>query len=257
MKKLYFLVIALVIGFAANSQCIIDTTNHTLGFTPPDSTAPPIHRGTALDSTFVAQVYVPASVSQAPVTVTIYWIDITSISGLPTGITYAKNPTNDTIFGGGRACILLSGTTMDPVGTYPLTFDGFVRFKATPFINNDTTFTIAQLNTLGAAAGINFGYKVKVAGGVGINEINEELNNALQVIPNPNNGRFEIKLNYNGTIDGTLSVVDVTGRTVYNRNLEATSFYSDEVNLSGLAKGLYAVKLQTANGFASKMVSVE
>ena len=246
----------LSIGFAS-AQCVVDTTNTQLGITPPDSVFPRILDNVALDNSYVAQVYVPVTFTYSIVTVTIYWIDITSVTGFPTGITYAKTPNKDTIFGGNRQCIKLSGTTNDPAAKYPLTFNGFVRFKAPPFIANDTTFTIAQLNALASGGGFNFGYSVTVLNPAGINDINADLTAAMQVVPNPNNGMFDVKFNYHGMLQGDLKVIDITGREVYSQPLNTDGLYTTAIDLSKFSKGIYSVQLRTEQGLASKIVSVQ
>src|SRR5258707_15847392 len=99
MKKLYFLLFAfLVMGSSLSAQCVVDNNDTVVGITPPDSLFPVITRGVQLDNSYVAQVYVPMNVTVMGFQATVYWIDISSVTGFPNGITYSRNPTNDTIF---------------------------------------------------------------------------------------------------------------------------------------------------------------
>ena len=99
-----------------SAQCIIDTTNTVVGFTPD----PPgnITQGVAYTQT--VQVYIPASYSGF----NIDSVHISSIGGLPTGITYVPNPASGTVKGGKNGALCFSGTTNDTVGTYTCAFNG-------------------------------------------------------------------------------------------------------------------------------------
>ena len=253
MKKIFTLVVAfMALNFAVKAQdvCVVDNTNTVFGITPNDSLAPPIIRGVAFDT--VAQIYVPSSYTVnyqgIPVTATIHWLNIDSVTGFPTGINFQRNPgVSDTIYGGGRQCILLSGNTMDTVGTYNINFFGHVRITALIY---DTTVPLSLVAS-------QFGYFLKVEGGVGIHNVGSTFNASLNVFPNPTSGKFDLTLKNVGTVNGDIVVMDMTGRRVYTQKLEAAGFYNTSIDLSGFAKGLYTVQVRTAEGTASKNISVE
>ena len=258
MKKFaaIFFIFLLSMGWAS-AQCRVDTTNTVLGFSPPDSLFPHILKGVPLDSTYVAQAYVPASFTVSGFAITIHWITITSVTGFPTGITYSKSPLNDTIYGGNRACVLLSGVTTDTPGVYPLEFVGNV-FVTVPILG-DKYYTLHELDSMAASqpGAPSFGYKLKEVDPAGINDINNDLTAAMQVSPNPNNGKFEVKFNYNGKLKGELKVIDVTGREIYTQQLNTDGLYATSIDLSSFSKGIYSVQLRTDSGLASKIVSVQ
>ena len=58
-------------------------------------------------------------------------------------------------------------------------------------------------------------------------------------------------------LNGEIVITDVTGRKVYTEQLDAVGFYSSSIYLSQFSKGLYTLQLRTANGFASKNISIE
>lgn len=60
---------------------------------------------------------VPTSVTVNGASYPIQKIKVNSITGFPSGITYQCNPSNCTVNGGNRGCILISGTSASP-GTY-------------------------------------------------------------------------------------------------------------------------------------------
>jgi hypothetical protein len=255
MKKLFtllFAIVALSIAGTAQNVCTVDNNNTKFGITPNDTTAPHIIRGTAFDT--VAQIYVPDSVQYMGYTATILWLNIDSVNNFPTGITFQRNPlTSDTILGGGRQCILLSGTTMDPVGQYNLNFFGHVRVHVVIVAGVfaiDTTVSLAQV-------GSQFGYFLTVDGGVGIHDIGSNFNSSLNVYPNPTSGKFDLTLSNVDNVNGEVAVYDMTGRKVYAQKVEALGFYNTSIDLSGFAKGIYSVQVRTEKGVATKNISVE
>ncbi len=260
MKKLFTLFIAIIsLSLAAIAQdvCVVDNSNNVFGISPNDTTAPHIVRGVPYDT--VAQIYVPTSYTinynGTPITATILWLNIDSVNNFPTGTNFARNTgTSDTIYGGQRQCIRISGTTMDTAGVYNLNFYGHVHVVVLIY---DTIVSLQQLSAFGGQGGPSFGYFLTVDGGAGINDISASFNAALNVYPNPTNGKFDLTLKNIGTIDGEIVVMDMTGRRVYNQKLDATGFYSTSIDLSHFAKGLYTVQVRTANGIAAKNISVE
>lgn len=254
MKKIFTLFVAVMaLSIAAKSQnvCTVDTSNMRFGITPNDTTAPHIVRGSAFDT--VAQIYVPDSITYMGYTANIIWLNIDSVTNFPTGITHTYNPgVSDTIYGGGRQCIKLSGTTMDAVGQYNLAFHGHVRVHVVIALGFgiDTTVSLAQV-------GSQFGYFLTVDGGVGINDVGQNFNSSLNVYPNPNNGQFEVSLSNVDNVNGDIAVYDMTGREVFTQKVEAIGFYNTSIDLSGFAKGLYTVQVRTEKGVASKKISVE
>lgn len=257
MKNLYLaLILSFVSLVSVNAQCVIDVSNTNLGVSPPDSLFPVIISGQALDNSYVAQIHVPNQANLQGINATVYYIAIFSVSGMPSGITYTRNPNADTIFAGNNACIQLDGLTNDPAGEYPLTFTGVVKVN-TQF-TGDTVIPLAILNLLAAQAGTpGFGYKLKVEDPSSVNSISEELNAAMQVVPNPSNGRFEVRFNYFDKMEGELRVLDVTGKTVYAEQINSNGPHNSNIDLSGIAKGMYLVQMKTAKGIAVKKITIE
>jgi hypothetical protein len=264
MKKIFtFFIAILALSAATNAQtvCTIDTTNVKFGISPNDTTAPHVIRGAAFDT--VAQIYVPGTYAITymgfPVSITINWIVIDTVTGFPAGITYAENAgAIDTIYGGHRQCMRISGTTMAPQGTYNLAFTGSVNITA-PQPVGTTTYTIAKLDSEAAASGQGnpLGYFLTVDAGVGIHDIGSNFNSSLNVYPNPTNGKFDLSLTNIDKVDGDIFVYDMTGRRVYSQKVDAIGFYSTSIDLGNCAKGLYTVQVRTANGVAAKNISVE
>ncbi len=107
--------------------------------------------------------YSPDSVDYLGTISYIYWTDIDTILGFPTGITYSKYPNADTIPQGGRQCVRISGTTTDTTGTYQLIYVGTLHISL-PFLGGDTVLTIQELDSDLLQFGVNaiFAYALTV-----------------------------------------------------------------------------------------------
>ena len=264
MKKIYSLLAAIIL-FAglAQAQCTVDQTNTTF-FTPAEDSIPCIIQGTPFSQ--VIQIHIPASVdahqfiAAAPVgfiILTINYVKIDSIAGFPSGITAALNPISGQFNGGTNGCVHLSGTTNAALGAYKLTYTGTVsaHIPVVPVLFPNGGDTIVPLSLL--TGQVNVPDTLNVCSATNINSFTADLNKALSVYPNPNNGTFEVTLNGGSRVNGELRIVDVTGRIVYTQNLDVVGFYNTTIDLTKFSKGMYTVQLRTAEGFASKNISVE
>lgn len=271
MNKLYLFFSLLVINFngaLASPVCTIDTTN-TLFFSPASDSLPCIEVGVAFNQ--IVQIHVPKTFDVGPfvglpaglVILTVDSMRIVSLSGLPTGLTYNLNPSNGFFLGGDNGCALVSGTTNDPTGHYPLTTNGTISVSGIPGgfgFPPDTSFDLATVQAQSgmfqlAVDVINPGDPCHPA--LGITNFNAALNSLMQVYPNPSNGAFELKLNTGGRVNGEIVVMDMTGRKVYVQSLDVMGAYNININLSNQPKGLYTLQLRTSEGVASKNISIE
>jgi hypothetical protein len=91
----------------------------------------------------------------------------------------------------------------------------------------------------------------------GISEINPELNAAMTVSPNPNNGAFTLKLNAGSRVSGQVEIIDVTGRNVFSQDVDLIGQQNINIDLGNCAKGIYTVLLHTAIGNAVKRISID
>lgn len=109
MKKSLLLLSFFLSGsFALNAQCTIQNScTPTSGYcsTPASGSALPGGTEMVAYSTTI-QVSLASSFSGATITDA----TVTSVSGLPTGLSYSTNPTNGVINGGSDGCILVAGT---------------------------------------------------------------------------------------------------------------------------------------------------
>lgn len=258
MKKIYLTLFVIVasLGFGFGQACVVDATNTTF-MAPAADQFPCITQGVATNSTHVIQIAIPTQYAAGPLTVTVDSFYITSITGLPLGLTYACNPASCSFPGGTNACIAIMGTTTDTAKSYTLTFLG--KACGATF-GQHACLDFAQVP---ANYRPSYSVEVRAQGGActhlvsGINTFNSELNSVMNVFPNPSTGTFELKLNAGSRVNGEIAVIDVTGKKVFAQPLDVVGMYSTTIDLSAYSKGLYTVQLRTAEGFASKNISIE
>lgn len=110
--------------FGVNAQCTPDPNITTPGFYPAPDSLPCVERNVLFDTVLQFKNFStinPADFGLPPIgNVTVNWVRIDSIGGLPTGITYQCNLSNCKFNGGTNGCISFTGTTNDPAGRYDL-----------------------------------------------------------------------------------------------------------------------------------------
>jgi len=80
----------------------------------------------------------------------------------------------------------------------------------------------------------------------GINDITDNSVYGINVYPNPNNGRFNLRFTSEKNNDVTIGVRNLVGQLVYEKKLNGfTGDFNEELNLSDLGKGVYIVNVET------------
>ncbi|HNL84396.1 MAG TPA: T9SS type A sorting domain-containing protein [Chitinophagales bacterium] len=79
----------------------------------------------------------------------------------------------------------------------------------------------------------------------------------LQLYPNPNNGNFSLNYDNNGAANLYLQVLDVSGKTVLEKQVAHQDKSEIKLNLSGLQKGIYWIKLTDRNEYYTKAVIIQ
>ncbi len=271
MNKIYALLTVFSLSISVTCSgigCTIDLSN-TLFFSPAPDSLPCIERSVAFQQ--VVQIHVPQTFDVGPfigfpaglVILTVDSMRINSLSGLPTGLVYDLTPPNGFFLGGDNGCAIVTGTTTDPTGHYPLTTNGTISLSGIPGgfgFPSDTTFDLATVQAQSgmfqlAVDVINQGDPCRPQ--TSINGFSKQLNSLLQVYPNPSQGVFELKLNAGGRITGEMVIMDMTGRKILGHSLDIMGTYNTTINLSNQPKGLYTLQLRTTEGFVSKNISIE
>ena len=260
MKKT-LLALALVAGFSygASAQCNPDTTHFTGGTQVYPSSLPTIVTGQSFSGTVTLSV--PDSldanyfVSQIPAGYAKGYIDsiqITTISGMPAGITTASLPGLGTWLQHGQwSCTNFSGTVNAATvaaGDYNLTISG----TGCGHINyNGTAYSQCQAFDFTRV----YPYKLTVAYPTGIQEVLNGVD--MKVYPNPNQGSFNVTISADDRITGDINVVDALGRTIHTEALDVTGTKQIALDLGNVSPGVYVLLVNTANGKAVRQFTVK
>jgi hypothetical protein len=249
MKKLMTFFVALFATVAVSAQCVIDTTN-TAVISPSLDSIPCVER-TVNYGPEVIQIKLPASFSG----VTVDSMQVDSITGLPSGITWTLNPVSGKIYGGGNACAEFSGLTSAPAMRYDLTLRGMVYTSFGPL---DLTNPLVAGNFSLYLDVIEPGGNCRDSSGtVSVKNIKNAEGLNVSMYPNPNNGVFTVSVNNVKNSNVEVVAYDFTGKRVFANNATVKDNYLTQVNLSNLPKGIYAVQVKTANGIVTKNVLID
>ena len=222
MKKLLLLV-SFIAYFTSNinAQCTPDVVSNA-GIYPDSATNfMPAFQGAAYSQ--LITVKVPADTVVFGFPVPIDKITLNTIVGLPQGLSYSCVPANCEFPGGATNCAVITGTTNDPVGVYPLTI------TVEPFV-----------------AGISNGpqtisyYKIVVNPASSTYSLNPNTFSVSQNVPNPSDNRSEIYYTLTSKSDVEIKVLNAIGREVQriktNGNAGVNKY---ELNTESLAQGIY------------------
>ena len=119
--------------------------------------------------------------------------------------------------------------------------------------------TAAPTNIL-AQGGCSFGDYLELFGAEGITSVNDiVLDGSLRVFPNPAKDVVSVGFNLQTAADVQITVSNVLGQVV--RDLGTASFVTgvnnQNIEVAGLASGMYTVSLRTAEGTVSRTFSVK
>ena len=145
---------------------------------------------------------------------------LTTISGLPSGLSYSVNP-SAVINGGSNACINIQGTPMlGSSGSYTLTANVLIA-------SGPSTLT---------APPISWYLTVNPASATIVNSINKIVE--IYISPNPTSSELFISSPYHV---GKIQIVDALGKTViiYDANYALQT----SINVSDLCKGIYFLQI--------------
>lgn len=272
MNKIYSLFAILIFSTSvlfAGVGCTIDTTN-TSFFSPGPDSIPCVERGNAYNQ--IIQIHVPDKFDVAPfvgfgfpILLNVDSMRIDSITGFPTNMNYSLNPFGGFFRGGDNGCAFVYGNTSDPAGNYPLTIHGTISVSGIPQgfgFPSDTTFDLATAQSFSTMFSlsvdvINPGDSCRPQLNSAIKNFSNQLNSLMHVSPNPSNGVFTFKLDAGRRINGEIAVMDMTGRRIFTQPIDVVGLYNTTINLTNYSKGLYTLQLRTAEGFASKSISIE
>lgn len=251
MKQKYYKIIAAFIGIFlfnsfANAQCTPDLSLVTTGVYPA-----------VLPAARVGQTY--AEILQfhvtkdTMVTIPIFGttkanvdsFTIVQVNGIPNGMSFQCNTANCTIPGGGNGCADIKGNPTQK-GVYPLEI--VLKIKVSIGILGSQTV----YDTLTA-------YSLIVNSPVSIKNANQNENFNYQIFPNPIvNNQFNLSVWNKNSSNCTVKVYNIQGALVAMQlvNLNA-GFNQQNIQLDGIAKGIYLLQIKNENNQFHEKIVVE
>ncbi|MBI3519437.1 MAG: T9SS type A sorting domain-containing protein [Bacteroidetes bacterium] len=226
MKKTLLFAALLIGGLSQlTAQCTISpacTPDANTGYCtiPADNTALP--NGTEL-SPYNTTIQISVGTSAAGGVITVISASLTSVSGLPNGMSYSMNPSNGFISAGTDACLLITGT---------------------PASGSANSYTInANIDAVTNAGSfpqtISWFLTIDAASTTGIKILNQ--NTAFSISPNPASSELTVS---SSSHFGKIQIIDALGKTVITHDANYTS--QTVINVSTLSKGVYF--LQAVDG---------
>ncbi|MGL5892117.1 MAG: choice-of-anchor J domain-containing protein, partial [Bacteroidia bacterium] len=86
--------------------------------------------------------------------------------------------------------------------------------------------------------------------------ITEAAANSVNIYPNPGNGEFFLVYNYTEVTDAVVTVTNVLGEVVYNKQEQGWLKGTQQISLKGYAAGAYMVRIITAQGVQTIPVQI-
>lgn len=247
IKKLLLLSAAfLTCSIQANSQCVPDPTLTIPGIYPDSATG--LASGVVgVPYTQVIQAKVPVdtvvSINGLPPTnITIGNITVTSVTGLPPGLTYSTTPANGIFPGGTNGCMLVSGTPTT-AGVY---FVNVILTTNATFLG----FPISQVDTLSY-------YSITINTSSGIAAAQGSKFEIRSLSPNPASSYTDFEFSVPRTGDYKIRMYNILGREVMSRSVRASAGLNKQrIDLSDKAAGVYVVSVQNGGSVLTQRLVV-
>ncbi len=186
-----------------------------------------------------------------------YWVEVSNTNGCRTNstmkqITFIDNPTKPglwitsntlhTNLTGVNLQWYLEGNLIS--GATGMTYDATVSGN----------YCVIASNWFGCATSSDTVYLTYNDAGIAENQ----KINGLKLIPNPNNGKFQLQFDTDIQDAVQISISDMSGRQVYkNAFVSLTGHVSEEIDLSLLQKGIYIVQIQAGATQANSKVIIQ
>lgn len=189
--------------------------------------------GANLPNATVSSAYsttIQVSIASAFGGVTVSSASITSVTGLPTGLSYSVNPTSGVIVGGSNGCIRIAGTpTVGTTGTYTVVANATI------------------VSPLGPVPPVSMNWILTVNPPLSTGITASNLSNNFYIAPNPVSSELFIS---NDNHLGKVSVIDALGKIVLS--LDANYSNQTTINVSSLIKGVYFIQANDGERIITK-----
>ncbi len=261
MKKLSFLTFLCVFAFAINTasaQCTIPMSTGEAGLDPVWQELPCPEEGVAYNSFINIENF--ATISG----ITVEYLIVDSITNVPDGLSYtvADSSGNDIFETGETGCISITGTPT-AAGCNKLGIFVTVKVSLLPNPISGEAQEIIDQVAMGAA---NFDYFINVIApggtcdtllceGVSVRELTNV--SGMNVFPNPVLSNATVTFTAKDYADYTMTVTDITGRTVRMESITATPGTNNVTFEKGnLNAGAYLVTISDGNNTATTRLMV-
>jgi hypothetical protein len=215
MKKTLLFAAILLSGLSQlQAQCTImpSCSTGTVGYCTTPATATPLPNASeATPYNTTIQVTIGTTAFGGAATITN--ATVTSVSGLPAGLSYSLNPSNGVINGGASGCMLISGTpSAGSAGSYTVTAN----------ITANTNFGPVPVSGT---------WPLTVTGTTGIKSYSST---HMIISPNPATSELMISADFHF---GKIQIIDALGKVVISQDAN----YSAEttIDIHNLSKGVY------------------
>jgi hypothetical protein len=232
MKKVYLLsLFVLALNGLSSAQSCTPAVVSADGIFPDSATNfMPAYQNTYYEQIITVKVPQDTAILPFPIPpLSIDSIKMVSLTGLPTGLTYACVPPSCGFPGGQTNCAKISGTTNDPVGTYTLSIvvEPYIGGAGIPATTETLTY-----------------YKIVV------NPPSSLANNSNNVFafsgfnPNPANTSTNVSFTSANAQEVSLRVFNAIGSTVAERKVSATPGKNAvEISTVDMPSGIYFLTL--------------
>jgi len=251
-KNLLFLTTALfAFSLISFGQCVINTTYTTAGYYPATGFTPAY---VTLPFSQVVQIRVLADTTVPTFgNITVNYVQMDSVKGMPTGFTYSTNPSTGKFPGGSNGCLMVMGTAVTGQemggpsnnGVYPLTvyYHANLQVPVVGPTNQPGTNTKYTVTILPASAGIS--------------ESELEQFTVFPNVPNPADSHTDISYWLASSDNVEFRMYNVLGSLVSVRNMHGdrgnNKFMFD---VSSLTPGIYLYSIKCGSKTVSKRMIV-
>ncbi len=244
MKRIFVIaLLSSILSINSFAQCTPDTSIHQPGVFPDSATGfTPGYLGMPYNQ--VIQLKVPQDtvviIFGQPITIPIDSVQLTSFSGLPTGLALYCNPSSCTYPGGSNGCAVISGTPTD-TGHFQLTA------TVTTYAGGGLP---PQVNT------VNY-YSITVTDPAGLEEFTSNNFAVTQNTPNPFSGISIITYNipHNGKVE--FKMYNLLGKEVYHYTEQGKGGINNiSIEGSKFSPGTYMYSLMFDNKTITKSLMI-
>lgn len=242
MKKLLlstFILFATIIS--ANAQCTPAVVGNAGVY--PDSATNFNHAFRNQPYEQIITIKVPQDTMAFGQAVVFDYFKMSSLTGLPAGLSYACSPSNCQFPGGQTSCAVITGTTTDPVGTYPLTITVIAHGSVAGLPSADlVTQTLTYYNIV--IEPDNTG----ILDGLSSNKFS-----LTQASPNPSNDKSTFYYNLTSRGEVQIKILNALGKEVQNVRVVGNNGANQFViNTADLASGIYLYSLNNGANTITK-----